>query len=309
MLGWYPILKDMSGKALPTRSQDIIDGRLDALVRDWASNMRQLAYPIFLRLGWEMNLKQGYWSGTHSFGPRGDQTWNNVDKLYTYFGDPKKPDGPERYVESWKHVRAIFCEEGATNVVWIWCPHHRSDPDVEWNSPENYYPGDEHVDWVGFDLYNGGYVRSDSRGQFLLSFDEIFIIFIRYHGPELYKQHQNKPIILAEVGCLQTMPANVIGDKAAWIADAYNSIRNLYPNIKAVCWFSKDKRHVPGEADWRVDSSPESLEAYKKAISDPYFLDRIMFEAGGQAPPSAIPLQTGMIAIPLRPTTGRRLSG
>jgi hypothetical protein len=301
MIGWYPILKDKSGKAVPTRLQDVIDGNLDVLIRDWASNTRLLGSPIFVRLGWEMNIQKSYWGGATNFGPHGNQTWDKVDNLYTYYGDPKKPDGPERYVDAWRHIHNIFENEGTKNAIWVWCPHHRSDPDVEWNKPENYYPGDEYVDWVGCDLYNGGYVKRPA-GR-LMSFDELFRT---YYGTALYRQYQNKPFILAEVGCLQNVPADVSGDKASWIRDAYDSIRNLYPNIKAVCWFSKDKR-ASGEQNWRVDSSQESLEAYRKTISDPYFLDRIMFESGGSTAPSAV-LHSAIVASTVgKPSSEKRL--
>jgi hypothetical protein len=201
--------------------------------------------------------------------------------LYTYYGDPKKPDGPERYVDAWRHIHNIFENEGTKNAIWVWCPNDVTVPDMEWNKPENYYPGDAYVDFVGCDLYNVGYYEGKT---YWLDFRDQFK---KNSGLEIYTKHKSKPFMLAEVGSSPELLPNVAGPKAKWILNAYDSIKNEYPNIKAVCWFSKDKRTV-GERDWRLDSSPESLEAYRKALSDPYFLDRIMFESGGSTAPSAV---------------------
>jgi hypothetical protein len=306
MFSSWPVYVDVgTGGAEPATCQEIIDSKCDDLLTEWASQMKALSYPIFFRLGWEMNIIsvggfQYQYLGAYNFGPQGNNKWTEVDNLSKCYGDISKPDGPERFVDAWKHIHGVFSAVGAKNVLWVWCPNHRSNPNVEWNKPDSYYPGDDYVDWIGCDLYNQGYYEGS---KVLSSFKDIFR---KYSGYEIYRKHLNKPFILAEIGCSQEFLWGVKGDKAKWILDAYDSIRNLYPNIKAIVWFSKDKRAI-GEGDWRVDSSPESLEAYRKAISDPYFLDRIMFETGGQAPPLAFPLQTGMIAIPLRAVTGRRL--
>ncbi len=47
-------------------------------------------------------------------------------------------------------------------------------------------------------------------------------------------------------------------DKPAWIHNASAQILANFPKIDAFMWFNIDK-----ERDWRVDSSPESLAAYK----------------------------------------------
>ena len=58
-------------------------------------------------------------------------------------------------------------------------------------------------------------------------------------------------------------------NKAAWITDAFDKIKNNYPKIKLILWF-----HINKELDWRINSSPSSLKAYQKAIDDPYFIGK-----------------------------------
>jgi hypothetical protein len=111
---------------------------------------------------------------------------------------------------------------------------------------------------------------------------------------------------VAELGCVEESLPNVTGPKAKWITNTYYSIKNTYSNIKAVCWFSKD-RTAFGERNWMVDSSPESLEAYKKAISDPYFLDRIMFESTSSTAPPAFLSCTVITSVVNRMTPERKV--
>ena len=52
-------------------------------------------------------------------------------------------------------------------------------------------------------------------------------------------------------------------DKAAWIDDMTLQLKNGYPKLMGVFWFNVDKR-ASGEADWRIDSSVQSLGAIQR---------------------------------------------
>lgn len=67
----------------------------------------------------------------------------------------------------------------------------------------------------------------------------------------------NKPIVLAE-----TATTELGGSKAQWITDAFAMIPTRFPRIVGVTWFNLNK-----ETDWRVQSSPGSLQAFKAAIN------------------------------------------
>ena len=58
--------------------------------------------------------------------------------------------------------------------------------------------------------------------------------------------------------------------KAVWVKEAFDKIKNDYKRIKIFTWFNIDK-----EADWRVDSSNETLKAFRSAISDTYYKEKI----------------------------------
>jgi hypothetical protein len=273
LINWKPAgwdvtnLKDVNTVTL----EDIIHGKHDSYLEMWAEDARRFNYPFFLRFAWEMNGNWERCSGPNNFGPNGDLSWDKTDDLNKYYGDPTKPDGPERYIDAWRHVHDVFRNIGASNAMWVWGPNFQSQPDVPWNTCENYYPGDEHVDWIGFSLYNHGYFGDLPSWR---SFDTLF----NMEPIESYRKH-DKPFMLGEWGCSQKMSPSMDGPKDQWITDAFDKIRNKYLKIRGACWFSVDKTgYASDERDWRVDSSAQALSAYRKAIQDPYFLDTVLFE-------------------------------
>ena len=161
---------------------------------------------------------------------------------------------PSAYLAAWRRIRNGFEEVGADNVSLVWCPYvldrgiHRFEP---------YYPGHGLVDVVALDGYNWGRHHWWHRYR---SFDAIFsagYAALRRLAPD-------KPIVLAEVGCAETG-----GDKAAWIRQAMlRAIPERYPAIEAVVWFD---HHDPDKTDWRVDSSPDSLAAWRDVVADPRY--------------------------------------
>jgi beta-mannanase len=160
--------------------------------------------------------------------------------------------GPaDRFVAAWVRVRALFDEMGAGNAIWVWCPyvHDRSTARFE-----PYYPGDDVVDVVALDGYNWGRRHWWQRWP---SFDAVFgdsYAALRRRAPD-------KPIILAELGCAETG-----GDKAAWMREALlRAIPDRYAAIEAVIWFD---HHRPDHPDWRIDSSPAALAAWREIVAD-----------------------------------------
>ncbi len=56
------------------------------------------------------------------------------------------------------------------------------------------------------------------------------------------------------------------GDKTAWIDAIVPTLKSSYPLIKGLVWFDVNK-----EEDWRIDSSADTLAAFKRMATDPYF--------------------------------------
>ena len=140
----------------------------------------------------------------------------------------------------------IFREEGATNVQCIWSPNVAYSGSTPFG---DLYPGDAYVDWVGLDGYNGGRALS----QRWLSFSQIFMA-----SYETLAAMGSKPMMITE-----TASTELGGDKAAWIRQGLlNDIPSKFPRVHAVIWFNENK-----ETDWRVNSSPQSLAAYREVAA------------------------------------------
>ena len=167
---------------------------------------------------------------------------------YPWCGTTNGNDADD-YVLVWRHLRSLADRVGVRNVTWVWSPYVVSVPDTDANALEAYYPGDDYVDWVGLDGYNWGLSQSWSQWQ---EFDEIFGAAYRR-----VVALTRRPVMLAELGASETG-----GSKAGWISRTFAGIALRYPRIEAVVWFDVDK-----ECDWRIDSSPASLDAFRSAVA------------------------------------------
>ena len=120
---------------------DISSGQWDEYLRSWAKPIKELGQPIFLRVGHEFNI-EGY-------------PWGIVNN----------DKNPENYIKAFRHIVDLFRREGATNVKWVWAPMNYSFPNESWNDWAKAYPGNDYVDWVGFDGYNWGRPRAGAIGR------------------------------------------------------------------------------------------------------------------------------------------------
>ena len=181
---------------------DVIDGRYDDFIRDFAEEAAAWDHPFFLRFNWEMN---GNWF------PWSEQVNGN---------------SPGQYVAAWRHVHDIFAAAGADNATWVWCPFVEGGDSAKLSS---LYPGDAYVDWTGLDGYNWGTNPAAPNGW--RTFDQLFKASYDAISGSVAP---SKPMMLAEVGS-----SEVGGDKAAWIRDALSEVPADYQQVRAMLWFDK----------------------------------------------------------------------
>ncbi len=211
---------------------DVIAGTYDSYIREWAEAARDWGHPFFLRFNWEMNGNWFAWAE----GVNGNQ--------------------PGEYVAAWRHVHDIFTSVGATNATWVWCPN--VDPSGKLSDLASLYPGDEYVDWTGLDGYNWGTNPASPKGW--MSFDELF--------EETYDEivetiAPSKPLMISEMGS-----SEYGGSKAEWIADALESARTNYPQLRGLLWFEK----YDDGMDWPIETSPAATSAFAAGIQSPSYL-------------------------------------
>lgn len=247
-------MPQVSGSPYPL--DGIINGNYDGYINGYAQQVKSWGKPLFIRLGHEFN---GDW---YTYGGA-----NNGGGMLNGFGDPTKPDGPERFIAAYKHVHDLFKAQGVTNVTWIWCPNNGSSPNQPWNAPENYYPGDDYVDWIGLDGYNFG------TSQTWSGWVDFWHVYANEQNNGIYQKFENynKPMMIAEFASVE-----VGGNKADWITQAYNlNLKYSFPKIKAVTWFHVRKYEGTVDTDWRINSSAASLAAYQNAIASSYYVSSV----------------------------------
>ncbi|MDD5593248.1 MAG: sugar-binding protein [Candidatus Margulisbacteria bacterium] len=210
--------------------KDITSGKWDGYITSWAKAVKEFGHPIFLRPAHEFNM-EGY-------------PWGIVNN----------DKDPQLYVKAFRHIVDIFKREKATNAKFVWSPMNYSFPDESWNDWVKAYPGNDYVDWIGFDGYNWGTTQSWSDWQALK-------YLFRDQARKARKLWPAKPIMIAEFAASEKG-----GDKAAWIKEIPQYLRTSMRDIDAINWFDLRK-----EADWRINSSERSLAAFKQIMKDPVF--------------------------------------
>lgn len=248
MLTWQP----MNGKK-PGCTKDydrymplseITGGNCDNYIRHFAQEIKVRPERFILRLGHEMNIQDTPWWPGHY----------NQDAT--------------AFIDMYRHVYDVFMAENVSNVEWAWSPNVGSYPVDAWNDRNNYYPGDEYVDWITFSGLNWNTPW--------YWFTDIFDSDIYSYALKDTACRYAKPQILAEFGSVEGFGAS--NSKASWITDAYSKIPQ-FPFLRGVIWHNDQ-----GAVDFRVTTVTGSgttinvnplpagtgawTNAYKQAISN-----------------------------------------
>ncbi len=151
----------------------------------------------------------------------------------------------ETYVAAWRHVHDLFEAKQAHNVRWVWAvnaPYPGSSP------IGSLYPGDDYVDLLGLDAYNWGTTQSWSRWR---EPEELLGSAL----DEVTRSAPDRRVVITEIAS-----AEAGGSKSQWIRDMVRYLDSRQ-EVSAFVWFDHDK-----EADWRLDSTPESAAALAEAV-------------------------------------------
>jgi hypothetical protein len=223
---------DVANGRIPVDSWDceppnaaVAAGRDDAAIRRVADNIKAFGHPIFLRYMWEMNLP-----ATATF------------RAACYDASTDLANGvfsPQEYVAAWDRIRAIFGQEGVSNVVWVWNASGSKNP-------LPYYPGDSEVDWVGFDRYDDGNVS----------------FYSTYSLPYSWLQPLGKPIMIGETGATQQI-------QSTFFASAPSMLAKSFPLIKSYIYFDSMNPNFAGSYSWVIPQ--QNLDAFAAMAKDPYF--------------------------------------
>ena len=215
-------------------SIEVAAGTHDDNIRETLNHLAKFDVPVFLRVGAEMNL------------------WEN---------------NPANFIAAYTRI-AKLARSLAPNTALVWAPNYVGS----WGSNLNdYYPGDEYVDWIGFALYmNSKNVGTHTdysddsaffgRGAFahtILSAKEV----------ATFAQARKKPAIITEGGTgiknLQT--GEDFTDKAVvQTANMFSILNMVYPQIKAIMYF--DTKIDNSGYDYRLSQFSRVRSAHSAAV-------------------------------------------
>lgn len=208
--------------------EEIAKGEHDTAIEAWGKAAKEWKRPFFFAPWWEMN---GSW--------------------YAWGRNPS-------FVAAWRRFHDLVVGQGATNVTWMWVTNGIwFDPKSD---PEEWYPGEAYVDWVGIDSYNWG--LNPAQPDRWISPERAFTPTL-----ERIEEFSTKPVYINE-----TASSDVGGNKADWIEELLSTYIPGHPRIRGFSWFNWDlPGKVGGQADWSIESSTSAQQAFRKAIQSSFY--------------------------------------
>jgi len=303
MITWEP--KFWQQNTQPDIEVAVARGDFDNYVVGWGNNLKTYLAGAdgvlgtaddrraFLRFAHEMNGNWYPWSATTG------------------------QSSPSDYVNMWQRVHNLFETQcgmsralTANTLKWVWSPINFDVGDFKM---EQYYPGDNYVDWVGTTGFNWGTSESWSGWW---GVTELYAVTI----PRLRAiVNNNKPVAITEYSTVTA--GQGIAGKSAWVTDLFAFIQTY--DIRLVAYFNLDKNEGAsgGLKDWAIfgGSTGDStyfdsvtninyncLAAYKAGVqntfvigsdvANPRVLTDEQFAGFTQLAPNALPLVSSLIS-------------
>jgi len=206
----------------------IIAGDFDDDLRSWARQARRFKTPLLVEFGTEVNGRWFSWNGH----------WNGRGKK-TGYGRATEADGPEKFRDAYRHIISISRQEKADNITWVFHANNQDIPDTSWNRMENYYPGDEWIDWLGVSVYGAQDPLEPDIYSFRELMDDVY--------PRLKKLSKDKkPIALLEFGVTSGNPRV---NQAKWSEAALKDlVGGRWPRLIGLAWWNEG---------WENDDNPK----------------------------------------------------
>lgn len=142
---------------------------------------------------------------------------------------------PEYFKSAYHRIRDIFAEQGvpADSIYWVFAPNGWSR---SYHPPfEDYYPGDEIVDVVGFSSYNFGYHPSNPFKKWETP-EQIYGAYL----DRMRNMAPGKPIIIAQTGTTAYFSNGKNTEvKNQWLHDAYLYL-STEPSVIGVIYYNSN---------------------------------------------------------------------
>jgi hypothetical protein len=218
LLPQYGLSMTQDGEPQKHYEQDVASGKYDDALEAMCRALKETGRPAFMRIGYEFN------------GP-----WNGYQ--------------PESYRGAFQRVARALADH-QTEAATIWCAYPPT-------TSTDYYPGDDHVDWWGIDLFDVADITNPQTLGFI--------------GQAAVR---GKPVIICESTPRHIGVQHGQADWDRWFAPYFRLIRDR-PEIKAFCYidwdWNKYAAQWPGWGDARVETNPTIAGLLQKELNLPLY--------------------------------------
>jgi hypothetical protein len=223
----------------PTYNLDrILAGSFDPDLRAWMRAARKFGSPLVAEYGTEVN---GWWFPWNGL-------WNGSEN--------SRAQAVDKFRRAYRHIIQIAREESARNIRWVFHVDPWDEPVEDWNRFENYYPGDEWIDWLGVSVY-GRQLPSDARAiSFRWQMDWVY--------GRLTKMSE-RPVIVCEFGTIRDRV------QAAWAKAALSDlVGGRWPRVIGFAWwnaaFYNDPKAPGRRSDMRIENNPALTAVFRRYV-------------------------------------------
>lgn len=192
---------------------------------------------------------------------------------WTAYG--KDPNTSDQFKLAYRHIFDIFAGKGITRdqIWWVFAPNGYNDPAKPERIFENYYPGDDVVDVVGFSSYNYGYCPQINADYWRWeSYPEIFEPYIA----RMQTMAPSKPIIIAETASTAYYhdgdgnPSYDLNQMSQWMVDNYDYFSKR-PGVIGIYYFSFPTFDGLDGCAIEINPNGEILSGYVTAVANPAY--------------------------------------
>ena len=245
------------------KHEEFLNGQKDGWLLKLADMIKDLGFPVFMRIEYELTLK-----------------------IY-----------PEGYKEVFRYIREFMENEGVDNIAYVWhpavwyCKGCTGQGDQAYDDHFQWYPGDDVVDWIAVSFFNYavGYANShekepDAQNQ-NQKFRQAFADSAKAKG---------KPLMIGEASPNgQYLAPGSIGAES-WERYYEPFLEFIETNdVKAICLINQNWSTIPNSgwdpAQWgdtRVQADPTVQQNWVEAMESDRFIhsDDMFYENIGYTP-------------------------
>lgn len=173
-------------------------------------------------------------------------------------------EGSEAYKELWKFTYKVLTEDfGCHNLIWVWNSYN-------YEYSQDWYPGDEYVDIIGYDKYN---CTDWSTGSPVIKHNDSAISSTFYGIMERY--NSTKMVAMAENDSFSTVD-NITAEKAGW----------LY----FMTWYDGGSADINFVSDPRFNTEQDTIDMYQSEYC--ITLDELPADLYTKETPKPDPIET-----------------